>query len=95
MNVLSFPIRSRNKTGAIEIELKFRQGGKSASGGQNPLITYILHVNDKNGKPFVEKECLSYVRGNRGGKPRYFIDFSDGQGYAVENEMDKVESETE
>lgn len=86
-------VRSRNKTGTIEIELKFRQDGKSASGGQNPLITYMLHVNDENGKPFVEKERLSYVRVNKGGKPWYFIDFSNGQGYAVENEMDKVESE--
>ncbi|MDR1748022.1 MAG: AAA family ATPase, partial [Spirochaetaceae bacterium] len=86
-------VRSRNKTGAIEIELKFREGGKSTSGGQNPLITYILHINDKNGKPFVEKERLSYVRGNKGGKPWYFINFHDGEGDAVENELDKVESE--
>ncbi|MDR1009343.1 MAG: AAA family ATPase [Rickettsiales bacterium] len=82
-------VRSRNKTGAIEIELKFREGGRSVSGGQNPLITYMLHVNDKNGKPYVERERLSYVRGNRGGKPWYFIDFRGGEGYAVENEMDK------
>jgi predicted ATPase len=86
-------VRSRNKTGAIEIELKFREGGKSASGGQNPLITYTLHINDKNGKPFVERECLSYVRGSQNGSPWSFIDFSNGEGFAVENELETIESE--
>lgn len=80
--------RSRNTTGPIEIELKFRKDNDS------PLITYSLAINEENGTPFIEREVLKYRRGNRG-QPWKFLDFSKGEGEAVTNEPDKVQEEHE
>ncbi|MFM6024613.1 MAG: AAA family ATPase, partial [Dolichospermum sp.] len=41
-------VRSRNSTGPIEIELKFRLADKS------PLITYSLKINEEDGRPIIE-----------------------------------------
>jgi predicted ATPase len=80
-------VRSRNSTGAIEIELKFRKDHKS------PLITYFLKINeDEDSHPIIEKEILQYRRGNRG-KPWRFLDFAKGKGQAVINEPDEVKDE--
>jgi len=79
-------VRSRGATGPIEIELKFRD-----SPGQ-PLTTYFLQINQKDGRAFVERETLKYRRGSKG-KPWNFLDFSNGGGLAVTNEMDSVEDE--
>ncbi len=82
-------VRSRNSTGAIEIELKFRKDHKS------PLITYSLNINeDEDGRPIIEKEILQYRRGSKG-KPWRFLDFSKGKGQAVINEPDQVINEKE
>jgi len=78
--------RSRNTTGAIEIELKFRE--KDAS----PLITYSLAINEENGRPVIERELLKYRRGSRG-QPWHFLDFIKGEGQAVTNEPDEVRDE--
>lgn len=72
-------VRSRNSTGPIEIEIKFRKDEKS------PLATYFLQINEENGKAFVEHESLKYRRGSHG-KPWNFLDFSRGKGEAVTNE---------
>ena len=53
-------VRSRNTTGPIEIEIKFRESASS------PLVTYTLAVNDEDGVPFVEHEVLKYRRGSSG-----------------------------
>jgi predicted ATPase len=55
-------VRSRNSTGPIEIELKFRipQGEKS------PLVTYSLTINEEDGRPIIEREILQYRRGSKG-----------------------------
>ena len=83
-------VRSRNSTGPIEIELKFRipQGEKS------PLVTYSLTINEEDGRPIIEREILQYRRGSKG-QPWRFIDFSKGKGQAVINEPDQVIDEKE
>ena len=81
-------VRSRNSDGPIEIELKFRSSEKG------PLTTYFLAINEKNGKAFVEKEVLKYRRGSKG-QPWNFLEFSDGKGFAITNELESVHSEQE
>ena len=77
-------VRSRGATGNIEIEIKFREHDTS------PLVTYFLSVGEKDGKPFVAREILKYRRGS-GGQPWHFLDFSNGEGEAVTNEIENVE----
>jgi len=76
-------VRSRNSKGPIEIELKFREKPSS------PLTTYYLQINEKDDKAFVEREVLKYRRGSKG-QPWQFLNFSNGSGYAVTNELDAV-----
>lgn len=76
-------VRSRNSIGPIEIELKFRDKDES------PLTTYMLQINESRGKAFVEREILRYRRGSSG-QPWHFLDFSQGTGTAVTNELESV-----
>ena len=76
-------VRSRNATGPIEIELKFREGSDM------PLTTYFLQINEENGRVIIEREILKYRRGS-GGQPWHFLDFSRGKGSAVTNELMSV-----
>jgi predicted ATPase len=79
-------VRSRNATGPIEIELKFRtEPGK-------PLITYLLQIDEVNGRAQVALERLQYRRGEHG-KPWRFLDFKCGSGMAITNELEKVTEE--
>jgi predicted ATPase len=74
-------VLSRDASGPIEIELKFRQPG-------DPLVTYSLEVGlDDGGLPVVEREVLKYRRGSHG-QPWKFLDFTRGKGLAVTNEAD-------
>ena len=72
---------SRGTNGPIEIELKFRDNPKS------PLITYAVTIHQTRGEVVVEREVLKYRRGRRG-QPWHFLDFSNGTGEAVINEVD-------
>jgi predicted ATPase len=81
-------VRSRGADGPIQIELKFRENPDF------PLVTYLLSINEENGRPFVERETLQYRRGSKG-QPWKFLDFSRGKGRAVINEPDKVTDQTE
>jgi len=72
-------VRSRNATGPIEIELKFRKDKDS------PLATYFLQIDEQNGRAYVKREILKYRRGSKG-QPWFFLDFSNGKGKAVTNE---------
>lgn len=81
-------VRSRDATGPIEIELKFRTKDNS------PLITYFLAINERNSSPIIERELLKYRRGSKG-QPWHFLDFAHGIGQAVTNEPDKVKDEQE
>jgi predicted ATPase len=81
-------VRSRNSEGAIEIEIKFREKPNS------PLVTYSLQINERHGKAIVEREILKYRRGS-GGQPWHFLDFSEGKGAAVINELESVRDVSE
>lgn len=76
-------VRSRGSEGPIEIELKFREKPSS------PRITYFLQINSREGRAYIEREVLKYRRGS-GGQPWHFLDFSNGEGEAVTNELDSV-----
>ena len=77
-------VRSRNANGPIEIELKFREENAS------PLTTYLLEIDESDGKAFVQREILKYRRGSHG-QPWKFLDFGNGKGVAVTNELEEVE----
>jgi predicted ATPase len=79
---------SRSTHGPIEIELKFRDQPKS------PLITYAVTISQTGGQIGVEREILKYRRGRRG-QPWHFLDFSNGEGEAVTNEVESVQDESE
>ena len=81
-------VRSRNARGPIEIEIKYRVKHGS------PLITYSISIGTQGKRPVVEREILRYRRCSHG-KPWHFLDFRRGQGYAVTNEAEDVEDETQ
>lgn len=84
-------VRSRGTTGPMEIEIKLRT---VLASGKSQLITYELHIGELNGRPAVTREILKYRRGSRG-QPWYFLDFSNGVGEAVTNELDSVTDESQ
>lgn len=51
------------------------------------LVTYSLEISERNNVPYVKRELLRYKRG-RYGSPFHFLDFSNGEGYAITNEED-------
>ncbi len=70
-------LRTRDSEGPIIFELKYREPGF-------PLITYRLEVDEDSKGPFVAREWLRWTRKpGRGGRPFYFLDFSDGEGFAI------------
>jgi predicted ATPase len=79
---------SRDSSGAIEIEIKFREKSKG------PRVTYLLSINERDSQPVVEREILKYRRGSKG-QPWHFLDFKNGEGSAVTNEPDTVTEETD
>lgn len=81
-------VRSRNTEGPIAFEIKFRESPSK------PLVTYDLEIDERNGLPVVAREILKYRRGSRG-QPWHFLDFSEGRGSAITNEMDAVSDERE
>lgn len=84
-------VRSRGAQGPIEIELKLRTVSAS---GRSQLITYELHIDENKGRPVVTLEILRYRRGSYG-KPWHFLEFSNGSGEAVTNELDTVNDESQ
>lgn len=84
-------VRSRGTTGPMEIEIKLRT---VLASGKSQLITYELHIDELNGRTIVAREILKYRRGSRG-QPWYFLDFSNGVGEAVTNELDSVTDESQ
>jgi predicted ATPase len=83
---------SREQTGLIEIELQFSLNIV----GKDRLVTYRIEIGEEKGKPYINREILRYKRGQYG-SPYHFIDFSRGQGYAINNEedFDKPDEELE
>lgn len=68
---------------SIVIEIQYRMVIAEAE----RLVTYSLEIGECNGSPVVRRELLRYKRG-RYGRPLHFLDFSNGQGYAIANEED-------
>ena len=81
-------VRTRGESGDIEIEIKFRPSELDRR------VTYFLVISEKNNRPFVKKEQLSYRRGSRG-KPWRFLDFSEGRGKAVTDKVDWREAKSD
>ena len=81
-------VRSRSAQGPIEIEIKYRVKPGS------PLITYSISIGTQGNRPVVEREILRYRRYSYG-RPWHFLDFRLGKGYAVTNEAEEVEDETQ
>ena len=88
-------VYSRNGSGDIEIEIKFRN--PESEGKKQPLITYELSVGQNAmNQPIVTSEILSYRRG-LWGRPYRFLEFSHGKGNAIinENEFESAKQEFE
>lgn len=89
-------VRSRGQEGDIEIELKFRiphpKGETSVA--RTRLATYFLAINEEKGRPVIKREILQYRRGSKGQSWK-FLDFANGLGQAVTNELDEVEDESQ
>ena len=81
-------VRSRGTDGDIEIEIKFRPNPSS------PLVTYFLSIGEENGRANVNREILKYRRHERG-RPWHYLNFSKGQGFAVTNEVEEVDDESQ
>lgn len=71
------------KDDTIVIEIQYRM----EIVGVERLVTYRLEIGERNGAPIVRREALRYKRG-RYGAPYYFLDFAEGEGFAIENEED-------
>lgn len=75
---------------SILIEIQYRM----PIVGKDRLVTYSLEIGEKSGVPHIKREILCYKRGAHG-KPFHFLDFSEGEGYAIVNEenFDKADEE--
>lgn len=67
----------------ILIEIQYRM----PIAGVDRLVTYSLEIGEKGNVPYVKREVLRYKRG-RYGSPFRFLDFTNGQGFAINNEED-------
>ena len=67
----------------IQIEIQYRMPIL----GVDRLVTYVLEIGEKKGAPIVKREILRYKR-SQYGAPFHFLDFSEGEGYAISNEED-------
>ena len=67
----------------ILIEIQYRM----LIAGVERLVTYSLEIGERAGAPFVPREIVRYKRG-RYGSPFRFLDFTNGEGYAITNEED-------
>ncbi len=81
-------LRSRGEEGTIGIEIKFRYRP------DGPLASYKLEIDERDGRAFVARELLKYRRGQHG-RPWHFLDFRNGEGTAVTNEIDAVTDEAQ
>jgi predicted ATPase len=79
---------AQDKTILIEIQYRMLITGVER------LVTYSLEISERSGTPFVQREILRYKRG-RYGSPYRFLDFKDGEGFAITNEEDFSKSEEE
>jgi predicted ATPase len=75
---------SRDSTeDTILIELQYQM----EIAGADRIVTYSIEIGERGGLPVIKREILRYKRG-RYGKPYHFLDFEEGNGYAITNEED-------
>ena len=67
----------------IQIEIQYRM----EIANYERLVTYSLEISETSKVPYVSREILRYKRGAYG-SPFHFLDFSNGEGYAINNEED-------
>lgn len=79
-------LRTRDSTGYIIIELKYKETSTS------PLITYHLAIAEENNRPYIAEEWLQWRRGQYG-KPFRFLDFRKGEGQVISGESPDEEGE--
>ena len=79
-------LRTRDQTGPITFELKYRERPGS------PLVTYHLEIDESTRGPFVAEEWLSWRRG-QSGKPFRFLSFKEGAGQVVSGELPDEQDE--
>ena len=72
----------------ILIEIQYRM----PITGIERLVTYSLEIGERDGSPYIRREILRYKRG-RYGSPFHFLDFANGEGYAITNEEDFQKSD--
>lgn len=70
-------LRSRDSSGPIIVELKYRERPKT------PLITYHLELDEVKGSPVVTHEFLRWTRGGRAGRPFNFMEYRSGEGSVI------------
>lgn len=68
---------------SILIEIQYRMLIAKAS----RLVTYSVEIGEEQGRPIVRRERLRYKR-SAYGAPFHFLDFQNGNGYAITNEED-------
>ncbi|MCY4075895.1 MAG: AAA family ATPase [Acidobacteria bacterium] len=73
-------LRSRDSTGPIIVELKYRERPRT------PLITYHLELDEERGRPVVSHEFLRWTRSGGSGRPFNFMDYRHGTGEVVTGE---------
>ncbi len=84
-------VATRNHTDEpIVIKIQFRM----VIADRERLVTYRLEIAARNGAPIVQREILRYKRGAYG-SPFHFLDFREGEGYAISNEEDFDKSDEE
>ena len=79
-------LKTRGAEGAVTIEIKYRERPKT------PLITYHLAVDEREGKPVVVRESLSWKRRSFGA-PFRFLEYQCGQGRAASGEAPDAEAQ--
>ena len=73
-------LRSRDATGPIEFELKYREKPHL------PIVTYHLSIDEEGRSPVVVEEWLHWRRGSTG-KPFRFLDFTRGAGKVISGDL--------
>ncbi|MDE0366935.1 MAG: AAA family ATPase [Gammaproteobacteria bacterium] len=79
-------LKSRGGEGSILIEIAYREQPR------DPLITYHLEVEERNGRPIVAGEWLRWKRG-RYGAPFRFLDYAYGSGRVISGELPDAQDE--
>ena len=79
-------IRTRSAEGPVIVELQYREQAAE------PLITYRLEADERDGSPRVVREWLRWKRHSHGA-PFHFLDFRNGTGEAIGGERPESRDE--